>query len=287
MNNPGRSFILSWLSSIDLHIDRIEDVGKGAVLCKILKRIDPAFPRFKESPTTEQEFIHNLAVVKKYLGSKQIKLYFPVERMCKLRMQDNLEAIQWFYKYYIKETEKQGLHKAIPRTAAPEANENVQYSFISDSDTLCTEESFTQSSININQYNNHNDIKYVNSSENAAGNNTGCQTHTNDITNNITNDITNRLEQNKCFSSSSLVEIGFVSSEKTSSTAEIKKLKQDLKIRNNKIEVLREFSRVFENERDFYFEKLVKIEKIVCADREMDDGIRNEILAILYEDTEN
>lgn len=103
MQSLSRAFILRWLQGLGVSLSRIEDVGKGVALCRILKMIDGSFPRFKEDPQTRNDYLGNLQLVKQYLERKGIKLYFPIERMVNMKMQDNLEVIQWFYKYWTKE----------------------------------------------------------------------------------------------------------------------------------------------------------------------------------------
>ncbi len=110
----SRKVILDWLEDIGFPISKIEDVGKGIVLCQILKQIDNGFPAFRTNPETECDYLYNLSLVKKYFMDNNTNLYLPMEKMCKLKMQDNLEVIQWFYTYWMKteKTNKSNLEKA-------------------------------------------------------------------------------------------------------------------------------------------------------------------------------
>lgn len=103
MINSSRSFLLKWLNDSNIPIERIEDIGKGVALCMLLKKIDQNFPIFKQEPWNENDYLYNLKLVQLYLVKKGIKMYFPIEKMVKLKMQDNLEVIQSFYRHISKE----------------------------------------------------------------------------------------------------------------------------------------------------------------------------------------
>lgn len=100
MENLSRTFLISWLNGLGVSTSRIEEIGKGVILCKLLSDIDSGFPRYNQRPCNEAEYLSNLVLAKNYLESKGKRFYFPADRMCKLRLQDNLEAIKWFYGYY-------------------------------------------------------------------------------------------------------------------------------------------------------------------------------------------
>lgn len=107
MATDSRVFLVNWLKSLDVDITKVEDIGKGVALCALMTKLDPSFPRFRESPTTQMEYLDNLKLIYHYMTNKGIKLFFPMERMIELRFQDNLEVLQWFYKYYLREKEAQ------------------------------------------------------------------------------------------------------------------------------------------------------------------------------------
>lgn len=98
--NLSRAFLLRWLGSIGIHISRVEDIGTGAPLCACLKQLNCKIGKYKEVPKNEWEYLDNLKIVKEYFASEGVKVHLPIERMCKLKLQDNLEVLQWFYKYY-------------------------------------------------------------------------------------------------------------------------------------------------------------------------------------------
>lgn len=103
MQSTSRSFLLKWLNRVAAPIERIEDVGKGVVLCSLMKKLDQEFPAFKKEPWNENDYLHNLKLVEIYLIRKGVKMYFPIEKMVKLRLQDNLEVVQQMYKFVTKE----------------------------------------------------------------------------------------------------------------------------------------------------------------------------------------
>lgn len=111
MQSTSRSFLLKWLSTVAAPIERIEDVGKGVVLCILMKKLDEEFPAFKRDPWNENDYQYNLKLVELYLTKKGVKMYFPIEKMVKLRMQDNLEVAQSIYRFVVRENSALGIPK--------------------------------------------------------------------------------------------------------------------------------------------------------------------------------
>jgi len=108
MQSTSRSFLVNWLSTVAAPIERIEDVGKGVVLCILMKRLDAEFPAFKRDPWNENDYQYNLKLVELYLTKKGVKMYFPIEKMVKLKLQDNLEVAQNIYKFVTRVSSELG-----------------------------------------------------------------------------------------------------------------------------------------------------------------------------------
>lgn len=103
MAELSRKALLEWLKSLNISISSIEEIGKGDALCSLLTLLDSNFPKYKINPRNATDYSFNLKLVQAYLNGKNIKLYFPIDKMVNLKMQDNLEVLQWFHKYYEKE----------------------------------------------------------------------------------------------------------------------------------------------------------------------------------------
>lgn len=266
----SRHFILNWLSTLRIPIPRIEDVGKGTVLCKLLTQLDSNFPKYKENPQTEHEFLNNLIIVKNYLDNKNIRLFFPIDKMCKLKMQDNLEVIQWFYKYWCKEKEMHAM--------AEKKDSLVENSSLSD---INVEHIKEESSMEITRLS----IKpRDNTSEEPAAE---CPDVPAEQTPLIVNesiiDIPIKDDLDSADFSKSLDEsLGRRPIQESSESTE--ELQRQLAAKNEKIKALREFSKIFESERDFYFGKLVLIERLLLESTTFEEGMKGKILEIMYEE---
>ncbi|EJW02233.1 hypothetical protein EDEG_00304 [Edhazardia aedis USNM 41457] len=98
--NISRRALLQWIFDLTHHtITKIETIGEGQHICLVLSILDTSFPKGSIilNPTTEAQFLKNLRLAKSYLDSKDVITYFPVDKMSKCKVQDNLEFMQWFY----------------------------------------------------------------------------------------------------------------------------------------------------------------------------------------------
>lgn len=108
----SRKELIEWIRSLGIEISAIEEIGKGAVICEILSNIHRDFPcNFVRNPAGEHEYLKNMKICQSFFSLKNIKLYFPVERLIKCRMQDNLEVAQWLSKHYYRNSVTKGLGK--------------------------------------------------------------------------------------------------------------------------------------------------------------------------------
>lgn len=88
----SRTELLSWLNDLlKLGISKIEHVGKGAVPCQVLDSIygDVPLQKVKFSANQEYEYIHNFKVFQTALTVHRIEKDIPVEKLVKLKFQDN------------------------------------------------------------------------------------------------------------------------------------------------------------------------------------------------------
>lgn len=94
----SKSYLLDWLHNNGVVITKIEELGCGVPLIQFINNyFTEKIDLYKINPVTEGDYIINLTKVKQFLERKGIKLYMPIEKMIKLRMQDNLEVLQLFY----------------------------------------------------------------------------------------------------------------------------------------------------------------------------------------------
>ncbi|KAF7682546.1 Protein BIM1 [Astathelohania contejeani] len=99
----SKSQLLNWINDL-LHtnIKSIAELGKGVEYNEIFSIIHSDYPisQINRNPKTELDYFHNLKLLQSFMFRKDIRTSFPIEKMVKCRMQDNLEFTQWLYKYY-------------------------------------------------------------------------------------------------------------------------------------------------------------------------------------------
>lgn len=103
MAQKSRRELIEWIRSLGIEISAIEELGKGVAICKILSLIHSDFPsNFVRNPDGEHDYLRNMKACQGFFASRNIKLYFPVDKLVKCKMQDNLEVAQWLAKHYSK-----------------------------------------------------------------------------------------------------------------------------------------------------------------------------------------
>lgn len=94
--------LLTWLNQIlDCPITKIEELGKGIHYNLLFYNLDRQYPLrlMNKNAKTESEYLKNLKICQDYMTKQNIVAYFPLTKICKCKLQDNLEFIQWFYKF--------------------------------------------------------------------------------------------------------------------------------------------------------------------------------------------
>ena len=84
-------------------MNKIEQLGSGAVYCQIVDVIHPgkvALSKVNWKARHDYEFISNLKVLQNAFDKIGIKKHVEVEKLAKAKYQDNLEVIQWLKRYF-------------------------------------------------------------------------------------------------------------------------------------------------------------------------------------------
>jgi len=99
-----RTELLSWVNEfLQLNLTKIEQVGTGAVFCQIMDAItNNGVPmnKIRWKARSEYEYVENYKVLQQSFDKMQIKKYIEVEKLIKLKYQDNLEFLQWMKRYF-------------------------------------------------------------------------------------------------------------------------------------------------------------------------------------------
>lgn len=94
-----------WRTStlIQLNLNKIEQLGSGAVYCQVMDVIDPGkvpMSKINWRAKNDYEFISNLKILQNVFDKVGIKRYVEVEKLARAKYQDNLEFIQWLKRYF-------------------------------------------------------------------------------------------------------------------------------------------------------------------------------------------
>ncbi|KAI8865314.1 hypothetical protein GQ42DRAFT_129639 [Ramicandelaber brevisporus] len=101
--SESRQELLKWVNDLlQLNYTKIEQLGSGAAYAQIVDSIylDVPLTKVKFGAKQEYEYVNNFKVLQQIFDKHQIPRVVPVERLIKLRFQDNFEFLQWLKKYW-------------------------------------------------------------------------------------------------------------------------------------------------------------------------------------------
>lgn len=109
----SRTDLLNWLNEVTrLGVTKIEQCGMGAALCQIIDSLygnlsfhfiftgDVSLQKVKFTTNLEWEYINNFKVLQEAFTKHSIDKAIPVQRLIKLKFQDNLEFLQWMRRFW-------------------------------------------------------------------------------------------------------------------------------------------------------------------------------------------
>lgn len=262
----SRSTIIDWFSENCIELRSIEELGRGVALIELVNVLfEGKITNYKNNPTNEAECIYNLQKVKVFLATTvNIKIWFPVERMAKCKMQDNLEFIQILYKkvHEIKNNGKRrdsvgvimrGNSEKKERHVSNSRNDVSGVGSVSkEEDKLLTENSSFKQEETFESNNNSNKVEFIDNAKNEQ-------------------DTTALLKE--------LNELRY----KLSNDNEIKRLNEETVKLQSSVSKYKEKTKEVISEMNYYYNKLCKVEKIVKEEMEESD-VKNEIQKIFYSD---
>ncbi|KAI9297524.1 EB1 domain-containing protein [Neoconidiobolus thromboides FSU 785] len=113
--SESRMDLLRWVNTIcQLNYSKIEQCGTGAAYCVIMDSIygDIPLSKVKFECKGEHEYITNFKILQNCFTKHKIDKMIPVDRLVKLKMQDNLEFVQWLKKFWQQNCESPETYEA-------------------------------------------------------------------------------------------------------------------------------------------------------------------------------
>lgn len=101
--SESRTALLAWVNDLlSLSVTKVEQMGTGAAYCQIVDSIfgDVPLSKVKFNANQEFQYVQNWKLVQNAFKNHNIDQYIPVDRLVKLKFQDNLEFMQFVKKYW-------------------------------------------------------------------------------------------------------------------------------------------------------------------------------------------
>lgn len=100
----GRVDLLEWLNgTLDLKLARVEDTANGAVACQVFDLLFPNLVQMSKvnwGAQAEWEYVQNYKVLQLACDKIRCTKRIEVDRLIKGKQQDNLEFLQWLKKFF-------------------------------------------------------------------------------------------------------------------------------------------------------------------------------------------
>lgn len=103
MSGESRQELVNWVNStLQLDITKVDDCGKGYVYCQLLDSIhrDVPLKRVNFGAKNEYDYLSNFKILQSSFTAHAIERPIDMGRLVKCRLQDNLEFLQWFKRYW-------------------------------------------------------------------------------------------------------------------------------------------------------------------------------------------
>jgi RP/EB family microtubule-associated protein len=100
----SRNDYLSWINeSLQCNFKKVEELCSGAAYCQFIDMLFPghiALKKIKFSTKLEHEYIANFKTLQTTFKKLGVDKIIPIEKLVKGKYQDNFEFLQWFYKFF-------------------------------------------------------------------------------------------------------------------------------------------------------------------------------------------
>lgn len=100
----GRAELLEWINNLlQLNYDKVEDTSNGAAFCQVIDAIHPGtvnLGRVNYNAVSEADMVENYKILQDSFDKNGITQYIDVPTLCKGKYMAALELFQWIHGYY-------------------------------------------------------------------------------------------------------------------------------------------------------------------------------------------
>lgn len=121
MLKPSRQTLVDWINdSLKLEVEKVDDLGTGAVYCQLLDSLFGDIPMAKVKFDSKNQFDWeaNWKIVQQAFVRHNIHRDFDVQRLMRCRLQDNLDFSQWLYDFWYKQSPISGYDPVARRNSS-------------------------------------------------------------------------------------------------------------------------------------------------------------------------
>lgn len=118
----SRLELLQWVNALcGLNYSKIEQCGTGAAYCQIMDSLyrDVPLSKVKFEVKGEHESVANFKVLQSNFSKHKVDKLIPVDKLVKMKMQDNLDFVQWLKRYWETNNSGEPYDPASRRKGAP------------------------------------------------------------------------------------------------------------------------------------------------------------------------
>jgi len=264
----GKNILLDWMNNfLEISLDKVENCATGAVYCQLFDALHPGtIPMSRVDFTVKYEYDYpkNWKLLQNAFQKMKIDKVIPVQRLIKARYQDNLEFLQWMYKYsrdtYNGDPDDP-TYDAIGRRSKSRGGKD--YTGSSNKNRKPKRGGSRPTSANNKQY----------KPKRTANTNTGGQRGAA-----LSN---NNNKKNQAMNA----ELDQLKNENQALMQSKDEMQTKMDGMSGELEELTKIAKDIENERDFYFNKVVAIENILKDQKEVDleTSVMKQVFEILYQ----
>lgn len=277
----GKNTLIDWINNfLEINIDKVECCANGAIYCNLWDALHPgSIPMSRVDFTVkhEYEYTKNWKLLQNGFQKAGIEKVIPVQRLIKARYQDNLEFLQWMYKYgrdtyngdpddptYDAIGRRQKSKGGKDYTGSKNNNNNNRNNRMRGKENNRSNRPISASSRN----------QYRSQSQRGSVSSMTMNKRNNNINNNNNNDAFNQRE------------LEALKNENQQLTESRNALQLKMTSLQQEHDELSNVAKDIEVERDFYFNKVVAIEQILKKEENQDTPLLKSIYELLYQTDE-